>query len=55
VEELRGRLEDPELYLASDGATVAHRLGVELEAARAELEAAFAEWESATRAMEAID
>ena len=55
VEELRARLEDPALYLEPDATSRAQRLGVELEAARADLEAAFAEWEEATRAMEATD
>jgi ATP-binding cassette subfamily F protein 3 len=55
VEELRSRLEDPALYVTPDGAAQAHRLGAELEEARAGLEAAFAEWEAATRAMEATD
>jgi hypothetical protein len=40
------------MYLATDGADRAHRLGAELEEARIELEAAFAEWEAATRALE---
>ena len=38
-----------------DAAAQAQRLGVELEAARAELDAAFAEWEAATRVMEGTD
>jgi ATP-binding cassette, subfamily F, member 3 len=55
VEALRARLEDPTLYLTPDAAAESHRLGMELETARAELEAAFAEWEAATRAMEAAN
>jgi ATP-binding cassette subfamily F protein 3 len=54
VADLRGQLEDPALYLATDGAERARRLGVELEEARLGLESAFAEWEAATRALEAI-
>ena len=48
-------LEEPALYLTPEAAAQAQRLGVELEAARADLDAAFAEWEAATRVMEAID
>jgi hypothetical protein len=55
VQQLRVRLEDPALYLTPDAAAQAQRLGVELEAARAELDAAFAEWEAATRVMESIE
>jgi ATP-binding cassette subfamily F protein 3 len=55
VEALRAQLEDPAMYLAPDGGDRAHRLGSELEEAKAKLEAAFAEWEAATRALEAID
>jgi hypothetical protein len=54
VADLRSRLEDPELYLAPDGAERARLLGIELEEARAALESAFAAWEEATRALEAI-
>jgi ATP-binding cassette subfamily F protein 3 len=54
VADLRGQLEDPALYLATDGAERARLLGVELEEARLGLESAFAEWEAATRALEAI-
>ncbi len=54
VMDLGAQLEDPALYLAPDGADRAHRLGAELEEAKAELESAFAGWESATRALEAI-
>ncbi len=55
VEALRARLEDPSLYLTSDAAAKAQRLGEELEVARGELESALAEWEVATSALEAID
>jgi ATP-binding cassette subfamily F protein 3 len=54
VADLGAQLEDPALYLTSDGAERARRLGGELEAARLELEAAFEQWESASRALEAI-
>jgi ATP-binding cassette, subfamily F, member 3 len=53
VTELRMRLEDPALYLSSDGAAAAACLGAELEEARRALDLAFAEWEAATRRMEA--
>ncbi len=52
VAELRAQLENPDLYLTSDGAAAATRIGAELEAARQALELAFAEWETATRRME---
>ena len=53
VEAARAALEDPELYLTSDGARRAGELGRELEEARRGLEQAFARWEAATRAAEA--
>jgi ATP-binding cassette, subfamily F, member 3 len=53
VAGLRARLEDPNLYLTSDGAAEAARIGQELEDARRALDQAFAEWEAATRRMEA--
>jgi ATP-binding cassette, subfamily F, member 3 len=52
VTELAGELEDPGLYVTTDGAARAVTLGEELERARQSLEAALAEWESATRALE---
>jgi ATP-binding cassette subfamily F protein 3 len=52
VAELRARLEDPGLYLTSDGAAEAARIGVQLEDARRALDQAFSEWEAATRRME---
>jgi len=52
VAELRGQLENPDLYLTPDGAAAAARIGAELEVARQALDLAFAEWEAATRRME---
>jgi ATP-binding cassette, subfamily F, member 3 len=49
VDKLRTELEDPHLYLTSDGARRAAELGRELEAARQRLDEAFARWEAATR------
>jgi ATP-binding cassette subfamily F protein 3 len=48
VEELRRRLEDPELYATNEGAAEAGKLGKELEAARTELDRALADWEAAS-------
>jgi ATP-binding cassette subfamily F protein 3 len=55
VSALAGQLEDPGLYVTSDGAGRAAALGVELERARRELDQALAGWESATRALETAD
>jgi ATP-binding cassette, subfamily F, member 3 len=52
VAELRGRLEDPDLYLTPEGAAEAARIGNELDDARRALDQAFVEWEAATRRME---
>jgi ATP-binding cassette subfamily F protein 3 len=52
VEKLRTELEDPHLYLTSDGARRAAELGRELETARQRLDEAFARWEAATREVE---
>ncbi len=54
VVELRAQLEDPELYLTSEGAARAHLVGGELDRARQELDQAFERWEAATRALETL-
>jgi ATP-binding cassette, subfamily F, member 3 len=52
VAAIRTQLEDPELYATASGAARAPRLGIDLEAARAELESALREWEAASAADE---
>jgi len=52
VRALRSELEDPHLYLTTDGAKRSAQLGRELEAARERLDGAFARWEAATRKAE---
>jgi ATP-binding cassette subfamily F protein 3 len=52
VAAMRSELEDPALYVTTDGAARAAAIGVQLEAAKAELERAFASWEAATEALE---
>ncbi|MDF2771896.1 MAG: transporter related protein [Geminicoccaceae bacterium] len=47
-------LADPELYTTSAGAASATRLGVELDAAKAELERAIDAWTTATEVVEAL-
>jgi hypothetical protein len=47
VEEIRRRLEDPELYATEEGAREAAVLGKSLEVARSELDRALEEWEAA--------
>lgn len=47
-------LADPELYTTSAGAASATRLGVELDAAKAELERAIDAWTTATEAVEVL-
>ena len=47
-------LADPELYTTSDGAASATRLGIELDAAKAELERAIEVWTTATEAVETL-
>ncbi|MBA3344035.1 MAG: ABC-F family ATP-binding cassette domain-containing protein [Gemmatimonadales bacterium] len=54
VAEIRGRLEDPALYLTADGSAKAAALGAELDAARGALDRAFERWEAATQALEAM-
>jgi ATP-binding cassette subfamily F protein 3 len=52
VAAIRTQLEDPELYATASGAARAQRLGIDLEAARAELQSALREWEAASAAGE---
>ncbi len=52
VTTLHAALEDPALYAAADGATVAAKHSARLKMARVELDQAYAEW---TRATEALD
>ena len=47
---VRGRLEDPDLYVTPDGGKRATVLGQELEEARRALDRAFERWEAATQA-----
>jgi ATP-binding cassette subfamily F protein 3 len=47
VADLRAKLEDPALYSTAVGAAQAQRLGIELEAARADLDRALQKWEAA--------
>jgi ATP-binding cassette, subfamily F, member 3 len=51
VAVLREELENPGLYLTPEGASLAQRLGEELEAARADLDRAFERWEIAAKAV----
>ena len=48
-------LDDPELYTRPGGVEEATRLGVRLEALRAQLEAALAAWEQETASLEALE
>jgi ATP-binding cassette subfamily F protein 3 len=52
VARLRAQLEDPDLYLTSEGATSAGAIGLQLEDAKTELEGAFGRWEAATHRVE---
>ena len=47
-------LEDPMLYISSDGVAKAARMGEELESAKQELDRALERWTLATEAMEAM-
>jgi len=49
---LRGRLENPDLYLTAEGASQARAIGQELDEARRALDQAFERWEAATKAVE---
>jgi len=46
IAEVRAKLEDPELYATPTGASRAHALGLELDAAREDLERALRDWEA---------
>jgi ATP-binding cassette, subfamily F, member 3 len=48
VAALRAQLEDPTLYSTPAGSTQAHKLGIDLEAARKELDRALQQWEAAS-------
>jgi ATP-binding cassette, subfamily F, member 3 len=48
IAALRAQLEDPALYSTPSGSAHAHKLGIDLEAARAELELALRDWEAAS-------
>jgi len=52
VAALRAQLEDPALYSTPNGSAKAQKLGIELEAARAELDRALKDWEAASAARE---
>jgi ATP-binding cassette subfamily F protein 3 len=52
VDAIRVQLEDPHLYLGSDGGRRAADLGRDLESARRRLDEAFVRWEAATREAE---
>jgi ATP-binding cassette subfamily F protein 3 len=48
VAGLRAQLEDPALYSTPSGSAQAHKLGIDLEAARTELDRALRDWEAAS-------
>jgi hypothetical protein len=52
VAALRAQLEDPALYSTATGSAQAHKLGIDLEAARTELDRALKDWEAASAARE---
>src|SRR4030095_17158545 len=54
ISELRQTLADPELYVSSDGAASATRLGGELDRAKADLERAIERWTTATERAESL-
>ena len=54
VNALTTALEDPMLYISSDGVAKAARMGEELESAKQELDRALERWTLATEAMEAM-
>jgi ATP-binding cassette subfamily F protein 3 len=54
ISELTKTLADPELYMKTDGAATAARLGGELDRAKAELERAIERWSSATERAESL-
>jgi ATP-binding cassette subfamily F protein 3 len=55
VGELTRALEDPALYTTPDGAERAHRLGVDLDVARARLDRALEEWGAAGDELERLE
>jgi ATP-binding cassette subfamily F protein 3 len=54
ITEITTRLENPELYAAPDGISIAMGLGTRLDSLKSELDTLFAEWEAATEELEAI-
>ena len=54
ISELTKTLADPELYMKTDGASTAARLGKELDRTKAELERAIERWTSATERAESL-
>ena len=54
ITEITTKLEDPELYAANDGVSTARKLGVRLDAVKAELDALLEEWGAATEALETL-
>jgi ATP-binding cassette, subfamily F, member 3 len=55
VGDLTRALEDPALYTTPDGGEHAHRLGMDLDAARARLDRALEEWGAAGEALERLE
>jgi ATP-binding cassette subfamily F protein 3 len=54
ISELTTTLADPELYMRTDGAASAARLGAELDRARVSLDRAIERWTSATERVESL-
>jgi hypothetical protein len=54
ITEITTKLEDPELYAANDGVSTARKLGVRLDALKAELDALLEQWGAATEALETL-
>ena len=54
IAEITTKLEDPGLYAANDGISVARALGARLDSLKAELDALLAEWGAATEALETL-
>jgi ATP-binding cassette subfamily F protein 3 len=54
ITEITTKLEDPELYAAPDGVSIARGLGTRLDSLKSELDTLFAEWEAATDELQAI-
>ena len=54
ITEITTKLENPELYAASDGVSTAKSLGAQLNSLKAELDALLEDWGSATEALETL-